>query len=235
MEIHRPVADPEPQVGTKRRRHPDLLTTHRRLEPTLSRREGRVVGLEQRPLVGGVDQVTWRQRLTRQREGAAVLDPVEVHGPAVPGAKQVLQRRIGGMPGCRARQHDRGIHLSQHRSIRLARGHRAQSQHTGVPVLGKRLLQHVDDADVDTSRLHHGVTQVGNQVVEHPGGRDQQHPLARLERQLRDKPVGHRRPVERQLGLGGGQRRHGQHADESRRRDRSACHCRSSTRECSES
>ena len=136
-------------------RHPDLPTGASLGLDTaapIARQGAHSAVSEQRPLVGGVDDVTWRQRLCRADGNcAAVLDPVEVHGPAVPVPKQVLQRRVGGM---RARVAPGSLTRSQRTSNIFAqtglRPDRPRARRTApsasTPVSQcsrKRFLQHV--------------------------------------------------------------------------------------------
>ena len=58
-----------------------------------------VVRFEKSALVGRLDDVAWRQRLSCDRERTAILDPVEMNRPAFVGAEQILDRRVRRVTG----------------------------------------------------------------------------------------------------------------------------------------
>ena len=96
----------------------------------------------------------------------------------------VLHREIGGMRGVRARHHDGGVDVAEHRLVVRARVAGALPEHRRVERLRHRLAQHVDDAEVDAAGAHHLIANVRNQILEHTGMGDRQHALARFQREL---------------------------------------------------
>ena len=173
-------------------------------------RQRRVVGLQQGALVERVDDGTRRQRLSGQRKGAAVLDPVEVHGAPAALAQQVLQRGVGRVRRRGAGHHDRAVHAGEHRPVGLARPGVAAAQDLEVPTLRHRLGEHVHHADVGRAGPRDRIAKMRHEVLEETRMRQDQELLARLRRQPGDQLRRDRRPVEGELGLRDGRSRRGQ-------------------------
>jgi hypothetical protein len=122
--------------------------------------------------------------------------PASLFGQVV--FQPVLHGQIRRVRGGRAGHHDRRVHVAEHVLVVRARLARAFDQDRHVERLRPRLTQHLDDAQVDTARLHDLVPDMRHQVVEESRMGERQDPLAGLQAELSDQPPRHRRIIERE-------------------------------------
>ena len=159
-----------------------LFLCERRSEPALRGGERRVVGFQERALVVRVDRKPRRERLSGDRIRARAFHPVKVNRPAAAMLGQivlqpVLHREIRRMRRVGAGHHDGGVDVAEHRLVAGAGVARAFLEHGRIERGGHRLLQHVDDPEIDPAGTHHFVADVRNQIRKDPRVRNRQHPL----------------------------------------------------------
>ena len=201
MQIHGPVADPEADVCPPGRGYTDIGAPHGLDKVTLLGCERAVVRLEERTLVVGVYRGLAGKRLSGQRERAAVVGPVKVDGPPDALIQPVLKRAIRRLPRSGPWHHDRAVDITKHLFVGGPGVGIAATKDLRVPPFGKRLLDHVHDAEVDRASLHQRVPHVRHYLVENPWAGKQQDPLSRFWGKLGDQPLGHPFPIHRETGL----------------------------------
>ncbi len=165
LQVDRPIPRAKAQVGAERRRDMHLAFAQRGRKALLRRTQCAIVRRQQRALVQSVDRGSRRQRLSRNRIRAPVLDPMEVDGPSAAMLPEVflqpiLHRRVRRMRRCRARHHHRRVHVPEHCFVIRARVAGAFGQYRRVERFGHRLRQNLDDAEIDAAGAHHFVAQI---------------------------------------------------------------------------
>ena len=114
LKIDRAISDTKTNVCAQIIRNPNFAAAHRSLKSPLVCGQHIVVNFEQRPLIGCLDGVNRRQRLSRQGKRTAVLQPVKVDRTTFSGPQIILDGRLNRVARNGAGKHDGCVHASEH-------------------------------------------------------------------------------------------------------------------------